>query len=151
MFPEPFQQIASGITLGAVIGGVTSAVAFYMKKNSASVLNLNVPGAAAVEMDIELKGVLSKFTHLAKHSDRTKALYRNVVLACNAVVAADHNGVKGAAQVKASRCSLQAIASAKILCREAAKVHRDDSAFEAMQEIEVLEKMMSNRMHNIML
>lgn len=144
-----------GAGVGAVLGGGVAAANYYMKKHNNAELDLKVP-ARNLQGNRELSQLLSKFTPLRDLSDQTRNLYDMMIISCNHVLSAEQKKAKGAEQYKASRSALQTVASAKALCREAAKLTQkgvkcEADPFEVMRDIETLEGQVNNHLHNIML
>lgn len=153
--PEPWLAILKGAGVGAILGGGVATASHYMRANAAAPVDLKVP-ARTLERNRELAQLVGKFTPLRDLSERTRNLYDTMVVSCNNVLSAEQSQVKGADQYKASRSALQTIASAKALCREAAKltqrgVRCEADPFEVMRDIETLEGLVNNHLHNIML
>tara|TARA_B100000683_G_scaffold268918_1_gene304930 strand:+ start:1888 stop:2343 length:456 start_codon:yes stop_codon:yes gene_type:complete len=145
------KHVLVGAAYGAAAGAILSAGGYYMKTTRGAPVELGV-SAPHVERDRELKGVLLNFAPLRKASQRTDTLYVTLVSACDLVVRAELQKAKGAMQMKANRANAQAIATARMLCREAAKSPGcKDAAFLAMREIESLEGILQNHLHNVML
>lgn len=153
--PEPWSAVLQGAGIGAVLGGGVAAANFYMKKHKNAVVDLRVP-ARCLQSNRELSQLLSKFTPLRELSDQTRNLYDQMIISCNHVLSAEQKKAKGSEQYKASRSALQTVASAKALCREAAKLTQrgvkcEADPFEVMRDIETLEGQVNNHLHNIML
>lgn len=153
--PEPWSAVLQGAGIGAVLGGGVAAANFYIKKHKNAAVDLKVP-ARFLEGNRELSQLLGRFTPLRELSDQTRNLYDQMIISCNHVLSAEQKKAQGAEQFKASRSALQTIASAKALCREAAKLTQrgakcDADPFDVMREIETLEGQVNNHLHNIML
>ena len=154
-FPEPWGAILKGVGVGAVLGGSIATANHFIAKSKAPAIDLKVPACALLQ-NAELSAVINGFTPLRDLSERTRNLYDTMVISCNYVVNAEMEKVKGSEQFKASRAALQTIASAKALCREAAKMTQkgaksETDPFEAMRDIETLEGLVNNHLHNIMI
>lgn len=155
MLPPPWPSVLQGAGIGAALGGGIAAAGYYMKLANNEVVDLKVD-TRALKHDRELLLVLSRFTGLRDLSARTRQLYETVVSSCDFVLDAERRAAKGAEQVKASRAAMQAIAAAKALCREAAKIVQTGRAceqdpYESMREIEALETQVNDHLHNSML
>lgn len=153
--PQPWAAVLQGAGIGAVLGGGVAAANYYMKKHKSAVVDLKVP-ARCLQGNRELSQILGKFTPLRDLSDQTRNLYDMMIISCNHVLSAEQKQAKGAEQFKASRSALQTVASAKALCREAAKLTQrgvkcEADPFEVMRDIETLEGQVNNHLHNIML
>jgi hypothetical protein len=152
---EPWSAVLQGASIGAVLGGGIAAANYYMKKHKNAVIDLKVP-ARYLHNNRELSQLLGRFTPLRDLSNQTRNLYDQMIISCNHVLSAEQNKAKGGEQYKASRSALQTIASAKALCREAAKLTQrgaqcEADPFEVMRDIETIESLVNNHLHNIML
>lgn len=153
--PEPWLSVLQGAGIGAALGGGAAAAHYYMKRQRDAVVDLKVPTRALFKHR-EFAQLVGHFTPLRDLADTTRRLYDTMVANCDHVLVAEASKAEGAEQYRASRSALQTIASAKALCREAAKLTRqgvrcDADPFEVMRDIEALEGHVNNHLHNIML
>lgn len=153
--PEPWLSIVQGAGIGAALGGGMAAAGYYVRQSKKQVVDLKIP-AASIMKNRELALLMNKFTPLRDMNDRTRSLYDTMVVSCNHVVDADMRSAKGSETYQASRSALQTIASAKALCREAAKLTQrgakcEADPYEVMRDIEAVEGAVNNHLHNIML
>lgn len=153
--PEPWWSIAQGAGIGAALGGGAAAASYFMKQRKPP--PIDVPGPTqSLRHDPELLRLVSGFTPLRGLSAETRRLYDTMVASCNHVLRAEQKRAVGADQYMASRAALQASSSAKALCTEAAKLTRRGAKcavdpFEAMRDVETLDALVNNHLHNVML
>lgn len=158
---ESLGSILKGAGVGAVVGGSMAVANHFIAAQRAAPLVLDFPGAPPMSLNAlrshrSLARLVSLFTPFAVVNEAAKHMYVTMVTNCNRLVDAERRKVKGAEQLQASRAALQAITSARALCREAAKAIQSGGSceadpFEAMREIEQLEVQTNNLLHNIML
>lgn len=146
--------VLQGAGYGAAVGGAIVVAKMLLKGDGGDALELGVATKDLENRDPALVRVLLRFRPLRDVSERSKQLYDILVASCDFVVDAELRGARGAEQFKASRAGLQATSAAKALCREAAKPgpnSMSDAAFDAHREIETVEAMLANHLHNLML
>ena len=152
---EPWRTALHGAGVGAALGAAVAVANFFIKQQANQVADLKIE-APTLCGHRELSLLISKFTPLRDLSDRTRDLYDTMVTSCDYVLEAEQRKVTGAEQLAASRAALATVSGARALCREAAKLTQRGvkcaaDPFEAMRDIETLEGLVNNHLHNIML
>lgn len=144
-------KVLQGAGVGAILGGAVAGVAHVMQRH-AQPADLQSEHVHALRNDAELVGVLALFTPLRLASRECASLYDSMIANCELLLDAEQRKVRGAEQLRVTRAAAQVTAAAKALCREAAKTpSTSETAFECMREIEGLETLVGNHLHNVML
>ena len=148
-------KVVYGSLAGAVIGGVLTAAFGAMEDKRSASQNLGVDNVDYLLADAQLSELVSRFKILSTHSDELKGFYEVLVSSCNDLIKIyvnpDEHRQKGAMQFKANRLATKAKSSAMSLCKLAFSKYKDENAPELLREIDNLEGLCNNHLHNLMI
>jgi len=142
----------SGAALGALIGAAWSSASYLLAARRAAAEQV-LGEAPHLQRDLQLSELISRFRPLGAHSGELRLVYARLVDSCDRLLRChDAPGARrGSTPFKANRLAYQAKAAAVELCERAFAEYRDDSAPAMLREIENLEGLTNNHLHNIML
>jgi hypothetical protein len=145
-----FDTIGRGALGGAALGAVLAGVTALLYQNAPD-LDLEVPGLLYVSADTLLAEALAQYKPLRGHSDAMRASYEAMVRHCDDVLRYCALKKSGAAQAKAHRAMNAAVDTARRLCHDALAVHQDDRGAELLRDVESMQSLCGNHLHNAML
>lgn len=148
-------NVVYGAMAGAAIGGLLTAAFGAMEDKKHASQNLGVDNIEFLLADSQLSELLSRFKPLSKHSAELLDLYNNMVTSCNELIKiyvnpGEHNS-KGAMHFKANRLATRAKNNAISLCKLSFSKYKDETSPELLREIDNLEGLCNNHLHNIMI
>ena len=153
MMSNIFADTLRGAAMGSVIGGGLCFMSSMMKQRQSSANETGKElGISCVwlKADPQLCEIVSRYKELVTDDSQTQQLYKTIVESCDALIKIVHDDVRPTRQIHANRALVAAKASAMSLCRIAAS-KGSERAHELRRDIEQLESLCNNHLHNIML
>ena len=138
-----------GALVGAVAGSFFAGMSSMMRQRDADANDLGVR-VLHLPADPLLMEVISRYKPLAQHSPDMHSTFQGVVVAADEMIRLCHDS-GGANAIRANRSMALMISLAKKLCRDALSIHKDDSSGELMRDVEMLENLSQQHLHNTML
>ena len=146
------EDTIKGVIVGGLIGGALSFFSSMMKikEQTANKLDENMGFETLwLKADTELCEVVSRYREIAGYGEESFQLYVNVVKNCDQLVELVHNDSRKTRAIHANRCFVAAKTSATALCRLAIS-KGSDRAHELLRDIDLLNDLLNNHLHNIM-
>jgi hypothetical protein len=137
------------------MGGVISSIIDAMQTKRAESEDIGVEGLEYLAADGQLNEMVSRFRPLSEHSAELRTMYIQLAQNCNDLIKCymnpQENKTKGALQFKANRLAFSAKNSAIKLCKQAFARYKDARSHELLREIDNLEGLCNNHLHNLMI
>ena len=146
------EDAVRGAIIGAAIGAGLCAASHTMKARQRAAEGLRVRGRECqwLRADPQLNELVARFEDIAIFGSESVALFDNIVEGCETLLRCVHDDTRSTRAIHANRALSSAIRAAKTLCR-VAMAKGSDRAHELLRDVDQLEALGNNHMHNMMI
>lgn len=135
--------------VGSLVGAGIGSILFYLKRSQPAAEDLGeYAGLTNLHNRSDLLQILQRFRVLASVSAQANAMYTDLITDCNDLLA--YEDARGRRQIEANRLCVKIINCARKLSKQAVRSN-DLHLVPLTSDVEELEAIVNNFLHNIML